>query len=307
MISVFSKRKDKPHAYGFLEATAGTEDPNSVGFNPIEIAISADTKHWVSIYDVPDLDGVLVADTPYVAEAKQTDEYQKIGINDGQSLLSSSYAQREIKMLVVFEGMNRADTELAFDALQRYLVMRDPYWICFANWPQRMYYVKVSEISPTHLTDLGFTVEVTFTDQIGLSRSVGTTASWQTDAVIGFGNNQPLELSQYSFTSSHFVVKNLSDVLIDPERRGHPFKMTLSGASGGGMKVTNKTTGDEISRKGSFSGTWVLDAVNPELNGKGDLLNTDMGVITLQVGSNDFQVDNFSGSISFDFPMWWLS
>lgn len=307
MIDVFSKRKDKPHAYGFLEATAGTEDPNSVGFDPIEISISADTKHWVSIYDVPDLEGVLVADTPYVAEAKQTNEYQKIGINDGQSLLSSSYAQRELKMLVVFNGMDRADTELAFDALQRYLVMRDPYWICFSNWPQRMYYVKVSEISQTHLTDLGFTVEVTFTDQIGLSRSVGTTASWQTDAVIGFGNNQPLEIPQYSFTSNHFVVKNLSDVLIDPERRGHPFKMTLSGSSGGSMKVTNKTTGDEISRKNAFSGTWVLDRVNPDLNGKGDLLNTDMGLITLQVGANEFQIDNFSGTVSFDFPQWWLS
>ena len=104
-----------------------------------------------------------------------------------------------------------------------------------------------------------------------------------------------------------FTVKNLSDVLIDPERRGHDFKLTLSGQSGGNLKVTNKTTGESISRKDSFNGTWELDGVNPILNDKGDLLNTDMGVITLQVGDNEFQIDNFSGTISFDFAMWWLS
>lgn len=306
MIDVFSKRTDKPHQYEFMPLEKGS-DPNSVGFNPIEIAISDDAKKWVSIYDVPDLDHVLIADSPYVAEAKQTNEYQKIGINDGQSLLSTSYAQREIKMTVVFDGMNKQDVALAFDALQRFLVFRDPYWICFDNWPQRMYYVKVSEISQTHLTDMGFVVEVTFTDQIGLSRSVGTTAEWSTNAVIGFGNNQPIEMPQYSFTNNSFTVKNLSDVLIDPERRGHDFKLTLSGQSGGNLKVTNKTTGESISRKDGFNGTWELDGVNPTLNDKGDLLNTDMGVITLQVGDNEFQIDNFSGTISFDFPMWWLS
>lgn len=306
MIDVFSKRTDKPHQYEFMPLEKGS-DPNSVGFNPIEIAISSDTKKWVSIYDVPDLEHVLVADSPYVAEAKQNDQYQKIGINDGQSLLSTSYAQREIKMTVVFDGMNKQDVALAFDALQRFLVLRDPYWICFDNWPQRMYYVKVSKISQTHLTDMGFVVEVTFTDQIGLSRSVSTTAEWSTNAVIGFGNNQPIEMPQYSFTNNSFTVKNLSDVLIDPERRGHDFKMTLQGSSGGKMKVTNNTTNESISREKGFTGTWVLNGVNPELDGKGDLLNTDMGVISLQVGNNDFQIDNFSGTISFDFPMWWLS
>ena len=306
MIDVFSKRTDKPHHYRFMSMEKGS-DPNSVGFNPIEIAISDDAKKWVSIYDVPDLDHVLIADSPYVAEAKQTNEYQKIGINDGQSLISTSYDQRELKMLVVFNGLNRADVALAFDALQRFLVLRDPYWICFDNWPQRMYYVKVSEISQTHLTDMGFVVEVTFTDQIGLSRSVGTTAEWSTNAVIGFGNNEPLVSPQYTFNTNNFKVLNMSDIMIDPDKRGHPFKMTLQGSSNGKMKITNKTTGDSISREKSFNGTWVLDGVNPELDGKGDLLNTDMGSIALQIGENEFQIDNFSGSISFDFPMWWLS
>lgn len=297
--------KNKPHHYRFMEMVTSS-DPNSVGFNPIEFSISPDGKTWHSIYDEPDLRGVLCADTPYIAEAKQTHEYQKIGIQDGQHLLSSVYDQRDLKMTIIFNGMDRNDTELAFDALQRFLVSRTPYWICFENWPQRMYYVLVSGITNTHLTDWGFATEVTFTDQIGLSRSVGTTADWS-NHILGFGNNEPNENGQYSFSSNSFTVRNLSDVRIDPERRGHPFKMTMKGNSGGKMKVTNTTTKESISREKAFKGTFVLNGVNPTLDDKGDLLNTDYGVLSLAVGDNKFKVENFSGTISFDFPMWWLS
>ena len=73
------------------------------------------------------------------------------------------------------------------------------------------------------------------------------------------------------------------------------------------MKVTNKPTKESISREKAFNGTFELNGVNPLLDGKGDLLNTDYGVITLQKGDNEFEVENFNGTISFDFPMWWLS
>lgn len=303
MIQVFSTKKNKPHHYGFTELDASPE-VNTYGFNPIEFAISRDGKEWVSIYDVPDLEGVLCIDTPYVAPAKQNDEYQSVGIQDGQYLVSSSYDQRELKMtLTLSNAIDEGDVALAFDAIQKYLVQRDPYWICFANWSQRMYYVKVNEIEQTHLADSGFVVTITFQDLIGLSRSVGTTV----DRMIGFGNNELNTPSQYAFTSNGFVVNNLSDVLIDPERRGHPFKMIAEGSSGGGFKVTNKTTGDSIYREKGFSGTFELDGVNPLLNGKGDLINTNHGIITLAMGKNEFTVENFSGKITFDYPMWWLS
>lgn len=305
MIQVFSTMKNKPHHYRFTDLTKGT-DENGYGFNPIEFSISTNGKDWVSLYDVQDLEHVLCIDTPYVAETKQTDTTRRLGLNDGQQLLSTSYEQRELEMQIVFYGLNQQDTSLAYDALQRFLVSRTPYWICFDKWPQRMYYVKATQLEQTHMTDMGFVSKVTFQDQIGLSRSIGTTADWG-NAVIGFGNNQPVDTPQYSFNTNHFTVKNLSDVRVDPERRGHQFKMTLKGNSGGKLKVTNKTTKESISREKAFNGTFELNGVNPLLDGKGDLLNTDYGVITLQKGDNEFEVENFNGTIGFDFPMWWLS
>lgn len=311
MIQVFSQRNDKPTRYPFLKpGELGVGSNKYLSFDPIEYSISKDGISWTSSFDDLNLDGAYCYKAPDVQPANPTDNLQKVGLMDGSRLLSTSYSTRELKMEILFEGTDESDAELAYDALQRFLISRDPYWICFANWPQRMYYVKAKLAAPAFSNDRHWTCEVTFTDLIGLSRSVGTTQ----DPVMGFGNNYNAA-PQYTFNSNSFTVVNHSDVMIDPERRGHPFKLTLQGSSSGNMKITNKTTGDVFTRNltytkddtTAFNGTYVIDGVRPTLNGKSDDYYTNKGVITLQIGKNDFQIDNFSGTVTFDYPDWWLS
>lgn len=278
-------------------------------FDPIEFAISIDEgKTWTSCYDVPSIDGVLCYRSPDVQSAKRTDNTKKLGLSDGSRLMSTTYDSRQLKIELEYSGVNETDAMLAFEATQRFLVRRDPYWITFSNWLNRMYYGTASMGDVNYTNEKQWTCEVTFTDLIGLSRSIGTSIN-PTEDMWGVNNNLPNngDYPPFEFSSNAFSVYNLSDVLIDPERRGHPFKMICKGSSNGGLKITNKTTGDEIYKKSAFNGTFVLNGVNPELDGKGCLLDTDCGVITLQIGKNDFQIDNFSGKISFDFPFWWLS
>ena len=146
MIQVFSTRTDKPHAYGF-------GDLRSPAFTPIEYAISKDGINWTSSFDDPNLDGAYCYKAPDVQPANPTDNLQKVGLMDGSRLLSTSYSTRELKMEIFFEGLDEGDAELAYDALQRFLISREPYWICFANWPQRMYYVKAKLAAPTFAGD----------------------------------------------------------------------------------------------------------------------------------------------------------
>lgn len=299
-MQVFSKREDKPTMMPFL--APGQDPTNFVPFDPIEWSISSDGETWASDYDQPDLVGAycyLHSPVPIT----ETNNLEKLGINDGQRLNSSSYELRTFTMSIWFVGMSEADMYLAFDALQRFMVTRDPFWISFSDWPQRMYYVKAAVAQPTYLSDKGWTAVITLTDLKGMSRSVGTT----TDRVMGFGDNEHGNQLPYVFMDNDFAVYNGSDVRIDPERRSHPLTITLEGNSGGGMKITNQTTGDSISRPGSWSGTWVLDGVNPMLNKNNDGINTDHGIITLQKGDNHIHIDNFSGKATFDFPLWWLS
>lgn len=319
MIQVFSTRQDKPRSYRYGEYD------HQLSFDPIELSVSQDGKKWTSIFDVPDLVNVYCARAPDVQPANQSNNYRRIAIQDGQRLLSSAYDQRGFTVTFFTDSsIDEPDTLLGFDALQRFLVGRKPYWVCFSNWPQRMYYVMAKLGKPTFYADRGWSTEVTFTDLIGLSRSIGTSLDYD-NHVLGFGNNEPLDKPQYSFNingKGEFTVLNQSDVLVDPERRGHDFMLTLDGSSNGNMKITNKTTGDEINRKGvtttdknnkvtqgksDFKGKWVLDGVRTTLDGKSDTLQNDQGVITLQKEKNDFEIENFTGKVTFDFPFWWLS
>lgn len=315
MIQVFSKRT-KPQAYPMLDPTnVGIGAKKYYFFEPIEYSISPDGKAWVSCYDVPELDGILCYRAPDVQPANPTDTFKKVGLMDGQRLLSTSYDTRQITMQVISsDNIDEGDAELGYDALQRYLVSRDPYWISFSNWPQRMYYVKAKLSAPT-FTGNSWTATVTFTDLIGLSRSINTSTTYQDNN--GFGNNMLNSEVGYTFTDSVFEVYNQSDVLIDPERRGHPMTITCEGNSGGHMRISNLTTGDVVERTGAtgdnpnanpaFNGIWKLTGVRPTLNGKSDLMQMNDGVITLQPGFNHIKVENFTGKITFDFPFWWLS
>ena len=325
MIEPFSnmKEKDKPHAYPFLTPSeTGDGAKHYLDYEPIEFAISPDGKKWTSDYDVPDLANIYCYSAPGVQPAVQSDELRKVGLQDGSRLLSSTYSERELTMrLVSYGNYDEGDVMLGYDALQRFLVSRDAYWVCFANWPQRMYYVKAKLGAPTYTSMTGWSVDVTFTDLIGLSRSVGTTGDYN-NMVVGFGNNVPLDTPKYTFTTNKFTVINNADVRIDPERRGHPFVLTLDGSSPGKMKITNKTTNEYICRSGmvtttsdgkkvepktDFKGKWVLNGVRKTLNDKSDNMNCTYGALTLAKGTNQFEIENFQGTISFDFAKWWLS
>lgn len=284
--------------------------PNEVDYPTVEFSISPDGVNWTSAYDVKNMENVHCYSSPNVPAAKKTNQTKKIGFQDGERIVSTSFDSRELKFKLVYKGVDQTDAMLAFEAAQRFLVSREAYWITFADWSGRMYYGTAVMGDPEFSVN-DWTCEVTFTDLIGLSRSIGTSLSPIEDEW-GINNNIPNngDYPPYTFNTNKFTVFNLSDIIIDPERQGHEFKMTLEGTAEDNFQIKNLTTGDYIRRPKGFSGTWVLNGVNTTLNNDGDLLNvagTHGGVITLAIGKNEFQIDNFSGKVTFDFPFWWLS
>lgn len=284
--------------------------PNEVDYPTVEFSISPDGVNWTSAYDVKNMENVHCYSSPNVPVAKKTNQTKKIGFQDGERIVSTSFDSRELKFKLVYKGVSQTDAMLAFEAAQRFLVSREAYWITFADCLGRMYYGTAVMGDPEFSVN-DWTCEVTFTDLMGLSRSIGTSLSPIEDEW-GINNNIPNngDYPPYTFNTNKFTVFNLSDIIIDPERQGHEFKMTLEGTAEDNFQIKNLTTGDYVRRPKGFSGTWVLNGVNTTLNNDGDLLNvagTHGGVITLAIGKNEFQIDNFSGKVTFDFPFWWLS
>lgn len=284
--------------------------PNEVDYPTVEFSISPDGINWTSAYDVKNMENVHCYSSPNVPVAKKTNQTKKIGFQDGERIVSTSFDSRELKFKLVYKGVSQTNAMLAFEAAQRFLVSREAYWITFADWLGRMYYGTAVMGDPEFSVN-DWTCEVTFTDLMGLSRSIGTSLSPIEDEW-GINNNIPNngDYPPYTFNTNKFTVFNLSDIIIDPERQGHEFKMTLEGTAEDNFQIKNLTTGDYVRRPEGFSGTWVLNGVNTTLNNDGDLLNvagTHGGVITLAIGKNEFQIDNFIGKVTFDFPFWWLS
>lgn len=304
-MQVFSTKKVKPHIYPFLKPKSDFSIYTQ--FEPIEFSISEDGKTWHSVYDQPDLKGVLCymhGPTPVTQE----DNLEKLGLQDGQQLNSTSYSTRDLTMMIYFNGLNEPDMYMAFDSLQKFLDSRDALWICWSDYPQRMYKVRAKVATPTYLNDVGWTSQVTLTDLNGLSRSVGTTADFDSQNMVeGFNNNQPVDRPKYTFTTNKFTIVNTSEVMIDPERRGKPLTIILDGKADGDMTITNKTTGDSVTRKGAWSGVWKMVDVNPFLNDNHDGINTNHKIITLAKGKNDFEISGFQGKVTFDFPLWFKS
>ena len=133
MIQVFSIKKDKPRAYPFLSPlNVGFEIArNYQYFDPIEFAISSDGKNWTSNYDVVNLTGVYCYRAPDVQPANPSDTMKKIGLQDGSSLISTTYNSRELKFELIYDGVDETGAMLAWEAAQRFLVSRDAYWITF--------------------------------------------------------------------------------------------------------------------------------------------------------------------------------
>ncbi|MCH5385959.1 phage tail protein, partial [Limosilactobacillus reuteri] len=188
MIQVFSKRIDKPVQYGFVDLGEAPL-PNEVDYPTVEFSTSPDGVNWTSAYDVKNMEKVHCYSSPNVPVAKKTNQTKKIGFQDGERIVSTSFDSRELKFKLVYKGVSQTDAMLAFEAAQRFLVSREAYWITFADWLGRMYYGTAVMGDPEFSVN-DWTCEVTFTDLMGLSRSIGTSLS-RVDDEWGVNNNIP--------------------------------------------------------------------------------------------------------------------
>jgi hypothetical protein len=113
----------------------------------------------------------------------------------------------------------------------------------------------------------------------------------------------PLKMDgNYTFNTSTFTVWNDGDILIDP--RVFPLVINFKGVSNN-LKIRNKTTGDEWEYTGStvVNDNLILDGIRSLKNGVSVFGNSNRKLITLEVGSNEFEIVGATQpfEITFDF------
>ncbi|GAX05366.1 phage protein [Secundilactobacillus pentosiphilus] len=120
-----------------------------------------------------------------------------------------------------------------------------------------------------------------------------------------FGMNLPFDkaLHRYEFTNPQFNVYNPSSIPIQPFEQMHDLVITIKAI--GSPMIRNNTTGTEFAYTKTMKAddTLVLDGVDAKLNGEFCGQNTDLGVISLARGVNQFHVSGCTlTSIKFSFP-----
>lgn len=112
----------------------------------------------------------------------------------------------------------------------------------------------------------------------------------------------------YTFNTNAFVVKNFSDIAIDPSRR-IPLHIELRGVFGSQVLIRNETTGDEFIFSGSLANgdVLVLDGIYATKNGIVVTGSTNKKIIRLAKGENRFTVSGGTvASVKFDFRFYYL-
>ncbi|TDL34581.1 phage tail family protein [Jeotgalibacillus sp. S-D1] len=114
----------------------------------------------------------------------------------------------------------------------------------------------------------------------------------------------------YTKNSTTFSIQNLGSVDIEPTESELIIKITSISATSSNLKVTNKTTGDLWSYQGVFKAGDVitLDGVKYKRNGLNIIGLTNLGLINIAKGTNEFLIEGLTGQfeITFDFRYLYL-
>lgn len=122
-----------------------------------------------------------------------------------------------------------------------------------------------------------------------------------------WGANIEWSDEDFVFDSTSFVVPNWGDVPVNP-RFVNPYQMDLvirfSGASTG-LTIANLTTGEtwQYNESTLVTDNVVISGISAKKNGTSILRDTNLAVLTLTPGDNQFQISGTSGAftISFEF------
>lgn len=301
-MQVFSQIKPwlKPRAYTFSN---GQDKPSVLPIEPIELAISPDGKNWTSYYDEEDMEGIYLIDWD-IAMTNPVFNYQKINTQDGQYPVSSSFDSRTITTNWYAWNEDHADQMMAVHELQKFLIKREGYWICFGDDPSYKYRVHCNPFTTNYVNEKQENFQVTFNNYTGMRESIATTLDpLQFDnELFSAGMGIPHDDVNWHFSSNSFQVYNPSDVDIDPLRQHHYLKIHFKGK--GSVNLTNKTTDENFSysRPLNSGDELLLNGVDPYFNNKPDGINSNHGTISLFRGWNEFEIAGLSNpDIQFEF------
>lgn len=174
------------------------------------------------------------------------------------------------------------------DLIYELLTVDKPFYLMEKRSTGKQWLVKVSDSFNIEQQFLYGDFQVNFTAHSGYSESVGTTTSASTFEHL---TDLPVTYTDYTnIYATKFKIYNAGE-RINPRSINDYLKITYKGNSDN-LKIKNITTGDvwEYGGTSNAGDTIVLEGILSNKNGLSIVRQTNLGVITLDPGWNEFEI-----------------
>lgn len=239
-----------------------------------------------------------------------TERRRREGV-DGHLDAGTIYEGRKLNATVAVLATSYEEFALLRNEVFKIFDSKEPFNMIHHSEPRKRWVdcKYISEFSIPHETRTDGEFNIQFESTSAYSYSVGSLLDpftfdaemWQ------FGMNIPLVDFKYRHNTTSFTIWNLGDKLIDG--RNVMLEIYYTGPSNG-LTIENKTLGIKWEHFGTTNtnDTIMLDGVFSRLNGISIFGNTNMEVLKLDSGPNEFVITGARApmEISFDFRFMYL-
>lgn len=232
-------------------------------------------------------------------------QYEDFEGSNGSRESNASF--RPFDLILTFDIFykDEYDKELIETELHQLIFPGYQYYITHDRSPGKRFKVNPTSFEYIEEENDYSTIEITFDVPAGCSESLTTTLA-NFDLLDEWQFSQGIESAdyEYEFLVSRFQIYNAGDFPIDP--REHELLITLKGESDGNATIVNNTTKERFTYHKPLATrlgqTLTLERVYPKINGSVCGIDTNHGLITLQPGINEIEIQNVADvKSSWDF------
>ena len=231
---------------------------------------------------------------------------------DGDITLGKKRNSRNIQARFLYKSRDFADYKLLRDELFAIFDPLEAFYIVDTQIPGKRWRVEVDSYEPSRINGLLAEVTIILYSSKPYAESIGTTMDEETFNAsmryYGVGALPGASVDDYIHGTNNFVIHNAGNVLIDPRQSELLITLTSISATSSKITLTNNTTGDVWTYTGTFAvgSTITIDRTKSKKNGTNIVGDTNLQLISLAKGINNFTVTGLTGDFEIKFEFRYL-
>jgi len=246
--------------------------------------------------------------TPGSPTAERLTDY----VWDGDIVLGKRRKSRNIQARFFYKSRDFLDYKLLRDELFAIFDPLEAFYMVDTQITGKRWRVEVDSYEPERINGQVAEVAIALYSSKPYAESIGTTMDEETFNAnmreYGVGALPGASVDDYIHSTNTFAIHNAGSVDIDPRQSELLITLTSISATSSNITLTNNTTGDVWTYTGTFAvGSIItIDRTKSKKNGANIVGDTNLQLINLVKGINNFTVTGLTGDFEIKFEFRYL-